>query len=306
MAYSEFSEFPHSVFGRDNNAELLHLFRELTNKYSTLVNEIKTLSDRLDKWERTGNETISTNIREVTNNLNNTISTSTDTLRSRYDDSIRTLERKTDEKLSEISDTMSTTVGQIIDTTSKAIEKRLDSEMKKIDTELSKMYTTINNKMNDSEIELLGIVDNEYEKLQQSLIDDINIINNRIDVIYTLLDTESAYESFITIITQYAYTCYEWYFSTVTCSEWNDSNINCVQWLGSSKYMFGYYTDTMLSPLTGLHQPVKEVLNALFGYLNINAITAGEYDNMRLTAEEYDKQLLTAMKYDWRGLNGKH
>lgn len=56
------------------------------------------------------------------------------------------------------------------------------------------------------------------------------------------------------------------------------------------------------NPLTGLVEPVGDVINDLYNQLRYNAITCDEYDGLELTATTYDSYMITADNFD---LNGK-
>lgn len=56
------------------------------------------------------------------------------------------------------------------------------------------------------------------------------------------------------------------------------------------------------NPLTGLVEPVGDVINDLYNQLRYNAITCDEYDGLELTATTYDGYMITADNFD---LNGK-
>jgi hypothetical protein len=57
------------------------------------------------------------------------------------------------------------------------------------------------------------------------------------------------------------------------------------------------------NPLTGLIEPVGDVINDLYNQLRYNAITCDEYDGLELTATTYDGYMITANNFD---LNGKN
>lgn len=56
------------------------------------------------------------------------------------------------------------------------------------------------------------------------------------------------------------------------------------------------------NPLTGLVEPVGDVINDLYNQLRYNAISCDEYDGLELTASTYDGYMITADNFD---LNGK-
>lgn len=55
------------------------------------------------------------------------------------------------------------------------------------------------------------------------------------------------------------------------------------------------------NPVRGVQTTVQEAINDLYGYFNLYALTAQEYDDLQLTAEDYDSYGLTAHLYDSEG-----
>lgn len=57
------------------------------------------------------------------------------------------------------------------------------------------------------------------------------------------------------------------------------------------------------NPVRGEQTNVQTAINDLYGYFNMYALTAQEYDDLQLTAEDYDRYGLTAHEYDTEGRN---
>lgn len=57
----------------------------------------------------------------------------------------------------------------------------------------------------------------------------------------------------------------------------------------------------VINPINGVLQPLQQVLDEMFQFLNVCALTAAEYDALELTAERYDNAELTAWEYDFQG-----
>lgn len=51
-------------------------------------------------------------------------------------------------------------------------------------------------------------------------------------------------------------------------------------------------------PTTGLISNIQVVINNLFNTFSVDAITAGEFDNLELTASEFDSKQITAYEFD--------
>lgn len=51
-------------------------------------------------------------------------------------------------------------------------------------------------------------------------------------------------------------------------------------------------------PTTGLISNIQVVINNLFNTFSVDAITAGEFDNLELTASEFDLKEITAYEFD--------
>lgn len=57
------------------------------------------------------------------------------------------------------------------------------------------------------------------------------------------------------------------------------------------------------NPVRGEQTTVQIAINDLYGYFNMYALTAQEYDDLQLSAEDYDNYGLTAHQYDTEGRN---
>lgn len=55
------------------------------------------------------------------------------------------------------------------------------------------------------------------------------------------------------------------------------------------------------NPVRGIQTNVQTAINDLYGYFNLYALTAQEYDDLQLSADEYDRYELTAHLYDSEG-----
>lgn len=57
----------------------------------------------------------------------------------------------------------------------------------------------------------------------------------------------------------------------------------------------------VINPINGNSEPINKVLGDLYNVLRYGALSAAEYDSLRLTSEYYDKQELSAWYYDIYG-----
>lgn len=69
----------------------------------------------------------------------------------------------------------------------------------------------------------------------------------------------------------------------------------------------------VINPINGKLEPIQTVINALYQLMRVEALTAYEYDSLKLTAGEYDKYIvhsiprgLTAFEYDFYGKKYLH
>ena len=56
-------------------------------------------------------------------------------------------------------------------------------------------------------------------------------------------------------------------------------------------------------PTTGLYSSIQTVINNMYGIINVNGITAGEFDMLELTASEFDAFDITAYQFDSNSKN---
>lgn len=54
----------------------------------------------------------------------------------------------------------------------------------------------------------------------------------------------------------------------------------------------------VINPVNGKYQDIQTVIDSMYSALNWGAITAGEYDNLKLQAIVYDRKHITAREYD--------
>lgn len=57
----------------------------------------------------------------------------------------------------------------------------------------------------------------------------------------------------------------------------------------------------IFNPITGLQEPLQDVINSLYDLERTDALTATEYDALELTASAYEAYDLTATQYDTQG-----
>lgn len=70
---------------------------------------------------------------------------------------------------------------------------------------------------------------------------------------------------------------------------------------------------SVINPVNGKLEPLQTVINSLYQLMRLEALTAQEYDSLKLTAEHYDKYIvnsiprgLTAFEYDFYGKRYLH
>lgn len=135
--------------------------------------------------------------------------------------------------------------------------------------------------------------------------------DRKIADIKTLIDTieiESSLKA-VTWIWKYGcnfggYNAMQWYDDvSITAEDWNKSNVTGVDWYVRGREVFNwFYRRTfMFSPISGNWMSERDVIREMCRYMQINGVTAKQYDDIRLTAGEYDAGRLMAQQYDYAG-----
>lgn len=165
---------------------------------------------------------------------------------------------------------------------------------------------------------------NDYQMMCQIfkyLDDKIKEVDEKYGGIFeTVEKLEADFETFKTEVNQTIQT-----FKTEVLNDvdlrLNNQYIRILDLLNQYKIVFRAYVDSQINivnkrideievgavniynPLTGLVEPVGDVINALYNQLRYNAISCDEYDGLELTASTYDGYMITANNFD---LNGKN
>ena len=324
-----YAEFPHTNYEDTDFHELIELYKKVHDEYSGTLEQINTVSNKLDNYQSSMNavireqvdtatksamatytstiESTLTQIRTSINNLNNQLDRYVDSLQVAVEKlnenlSTETIDRKSgDSLLSEQINNLANRVNSIssdiamqIASEHSYLEKELDSIRKEVDLIVTESFTH-------------AISESTMYTAQQ-----INALDYKLSEKIREIAEASGHKA-IKWVWQYG--CYhggfsaiQWYYLTeISADEWNETSINCIEWYVEAKEIFTKFDNRnkMFSPVSGRWVDVKVALMELAVALNINAMTAEEYESLGLTADEYDRFFITAQQYDWAGKGDK-
>ena len=159
--------------------------------------------------------------------------------------------------------------------------------------EQSKQYT------DNQIVTLKGVIDSEFNEYKQEVTATLNSYQKQIDDFGTKYDNQIAdlYSKIVELNTAigklYAYldtyrdnidSRFEQMYKDL--QEFIEESVSNVERL------------YVISPVTGKYQDIQTVLDDMYKALNWGAITAGEYDTLKLQAVIYDHKFITAREYD--------
>lgn len=164
-----------------------------------------------------------------------------------------------------------------------------------LENQSTDFYQYVDTKVSDLRNELNTRFENLYNQVQKDLEDNKNYVNSEISNMINYVNKQIS-EMQIKLAQSVA---------------------ELYQALSNSEYRSKVYTDIeiqklkdaipelqnviVLSPITGILEPLDKVLNDMYNVLNVNALTAWEYDGAGLTAQQYDDLHITAWQYDMEG-----
>lgn len=156
------------------------------------------------------------------------------------------------------------------------IFKYLDDEIKKVDAKYSGIYTIVE-KIESDFITFKKEVEKTITDFKNEVLSDVD---NKLNY---------QYNQVVQLLNQYQIVFKAYVDSQITAvnQRIDDVEVGAIN---------------IYNPLTGLIEPIGDVIDDLYNQLRYNAITCSEYDALELTATTYDGYMITANNFD---LNGK-
>lgn len=155
------------------------------------------------------------------------------------------------------------------------IFKYLDDEIKKVDNKYSGLYELVQNLETDFEL-FKNSVEQEIISFKAEVLNDVDV------------KLEAQYNRLVSLLDQYK----------VVYKAYVDSQIQVVN-ERIDEIEVGAIN--IYNPVSGLIEPISDVINDLYNQLRYNAITCTEYDSLNLTATTYDGYMITANNFDLDG-----
>lgn len=296
MAYS-FPEFPHTNYNDDDLREIIELYKSLKSEYVELNENIRTLSNRLDQYERDVqsrlDEKVNIAIQPLRTQITNDLATNRIELQTIRNDLTSMVQNIDIRSMQKINDGL-----QSINDRVTVIEQEVQHDFQEyesyIDSQLKNGLDTINTSTQEALTNITSILSQLIDTQFRMIEDKISDLEAKINPV-TLWD--NVYQMF-------GFNALEWYnYTDVTCEDWNKKGVTCSEWYINGKNIFNYdkEQEKIINPLTGELQEVKEIVLQYILNSMPQRMSAQQFDNLRLTAEAFDKLMLTAEEYDLKG-----
>lgn len=152
-------------------------------------------------------------------------------------------------------------------------------------------------------------------KVAKSLNDTIKQVNKNTNWINNYVDEFDEIKAQISalndIVTNHTASINDLYNRLTTLSETVINNYNTLKnYIDVNVANLQYQIDNfavdnikLYDPTTGLYSSIQTVINNMYGIINVNGITAGEFDTLELTASEFDAFNITAYQFDSNSKN---
>lgn len=176
----------------------------------------------------------------------------------------------------------------------------VDSEIKKLLIDFMEKYTAmygyIDSKMEQAKTDYLAIADSIVKKLGEYPLVIISPFTGREDTIQNVCNM--LYDN----LCKRNLTAGEYDSLKLTAKEYDDKKLTAMQYdLWGKLYLYDHFF-MIRSPETGLWITYAQAIYRLYDFHRAaDALTAGEYDGLKITAMGYDDYELTAYNYDWHG-----
>lgn len=289
-------EFPNANYYDADLREVIRLYKELSERYDTLVSDIKKLTERLDVLEKTIQQTIKDQINLHMSIMYNRLKEAESDIAelertvAKQGDAIVKLnadiEAKYRELITMINDKFQTIYDQYNDLLSLLHEYK-----KNISEYVDERFEDVKKQLEDElvKIERLAVV-NPYNDQIQDIQDVLNMIVDRQKRFYGAYGiTAKDYDDF-------HITAWEYEQLMISAIDY-DMRAYIILFLKLWKKRF-----LVRNPFTGQMVTIQEMFNEL-AHFHMNGITAGEYDfkGYNTEAGTYDSLNVTGEEYDTDG-----
>lgn len=307
-----YSEFPHTNYEDTDFHELIELYKKLVDEYDGTLQKITELSNRLDEYQNTMTNHINTEVdSRVQIAINvfgstiesdiNTLKTSVTNLNAKLDsyyDVLDNLVKTSSEHLQEQIDELNTEdevlLTKIVNLSIK-LEQLREETASNLDLVERQLHVYVDNKSEHTLLDAKLYTEQQINALDYKLSEEIKAIaeasgNTAIEWLWDNCCCHGGFDGF------------QWYMlSEITAKDWSNMNATAVEWYTNAKEIYWRFDsrNKMFSPVTGEFVDVRKAVYELANALNINAMTALEYDSLMLTADVYDREFITAYEYDW-------
>lgn len=307
-----YSEFPHTNYNDTDHHELILLYRRLVDSYEGTLQQITEVRNRLDAYQNSMtqhiNEEVDARVKSSMQSFGSTIESDLNSIRT----SIANLNNKADNYY----ETLNTLIERLREDVGSDVK-----ELHQYDEQLLAQINSLNGTIVSNHNDLLRRIQSLDETLRTVIADtaantladatlytvkQVTALDHKLSAQIEEIEKASGHKA---IRWLWQYGCYhggfnalQWYYLTPISAEcWSHYSVTCVEWYVEAKDIFHRFDNRnrMFSPVSGRFVDVKVALMELAVTLNVNNMTAKEYDSLGLTADEYDRFFITAQEYDW-------
>ena len=320
-----YSEFPHTNYEDTDFHELIALYKKVSDEYHGTLEQINSVSKRLDDYQMSMNAVIREQVDSAVKSAMVTYSSTIETRLNELNTAINNLNNQ----LNSYNNTYDAAIKKLMESiTSEEIDRKaadnlLSEQVNNINNRVNTIYSDVATELSkerahlDSELsKLREEVDETFELYLKTAVSTATMYTaNQIEALDSKLsariDEISTQSGHAAIRWLWQYGCYhggfsaiQWYYLTQISAEcFDETGITANEWYVIAKEVFEEFDNRnkMFSPVSGKFVDVKVALMELAVALNIGSMTAEEYENLGLTADEYERFRITAGNYDWHG-----
>lgn len=314
MGFTDFPEFPHTHFENDPSMhEFIGLYRELVDKYSGTYDMIRSLTQRVDKYEANINKWKS-DLESIV--IPNMVKNSVSQAMSKYEMEVKQIQSdivelqkfdsRTELRLQQLAMEIDAGVKEAI----MISDEHLLSEVAKINASLD----TIRNSVTELDKKYTNVIDRLKAEMavrdEAVLASSKRYTDSKVSEIFKLIhdldldhDEHSLKWLWDNGCNFGGYDAYQWYMDVeITAQMWHDLEwMDCVDWYVRGREVFRWFDrkHRIFSPWTGKLSYPEEIFTQLFAFLKVGGLTAGEYEDKKVSAERYEEMDIDAKTYDW-------
>lgn len=277
-------EFPHTNFYGSDLRELIRMYKQLSEDYSTIKSEIDKAVDFIDNFRDYVGDTVSEIVNDKLLIVNNRLDALTEAIK-RIDLNIDEIETNITELYSDID----------------MLRNHFNEEILAIRLEIATMYQvfadykhSIDDIIADKILEMIGYIEEHVQQIER-----LYVTNPMTGEFVNIQDVLNMFAEYIAL--GYGLTAEEYDSLKLTTLAYDSMRLTALAYsMRGYLIFFKKLKMTMISPFTGEMDSYENVIYTLTN-LHRKALTAQIYDEQLFTSDVYDGFAISAYNYDWHG-----